>query len=205
MRVLLALLFLSACRVDEKRSVASSGVDSPVVISAMTTRPWNQPQPLPQRNAIAADTEARVTDNDSMSTAIARAQLSPSPEGDSVKEIGGAIMPAPNWVHEYMMNGVRYAAIEQEIGKKANGQPLMGEVSRVTLPLMDSTEHLMFAGLCGTDYNTDAYVLALVGLGEDTVNRVYRNIGKAWRFERASRSLREIPTKNVVCFDPGED
>jgi len=111
-------------------------------------------------------------------------------------------MPDPFWVHEYMINGVRYAAIGQEIGKKANGQPLMGEVSRVTLPAMDSTEHLMFAGLCGIDYKSDAYVLAVVGIGGDSV---YRNIRKAWRFERASRSLREIPTTNVVCFDPGED
>ena len=107
-------------------------------------------------------------------------------------------MPAPYWVHEYLMNGVRYAAIEQEIGKEANGQPLMGEVSRVTLPAMDSTEHLMFAGLCRIDDESDPYVLAVQRIGGDSVNR---NIRKAWRFERASRSLREIPTTNVVCFD----
>ena len=107
-------------------------------------------------------------------------------------------MPAPYWVHEYLMNGVRYAAIEQEIGKEANGQPLMGEVSRVKLPAMDTTENLMFAGLCGIDYKSDPYILAVVGIGGGSV---YRNISKAWRFERASRSFREIPPTNVVCFD----
>jgi hypothetical protein len=197
MRFLLGLLLVSACGIGEKRSVASSGTESTLVIAAIDTRPWNHPGPLPQGRPIA-DTQARVTDKDSLSIAMPPVQLSPSPEGDSVTEIGGAIMPAPYWVHEYKMNGVRYAAIEQEIGKKANGQPLMGEVSRVTLPAMDSTENVMFAGLCGIDYNSDPYVVAVVGIGGDSVNR---NIRKAWRFERASRSLREIPTTNVVCFD----
>jgi hypothetical protein len=202
MRFLLGLLLLSACGIGEKRSVAASGAESTLVIAAIPTRPWNQPQPLSQGRPIPADTQIRITDKDSLSIAMPPVQLSPSPRGDSVTEIGGAMMPAPYWVHEYLMNGVRYAAIEQEIGKEANGQALMGEVSRVTLPPMDSTEHLMFAGLCGIDYKSDAYVLAVVGIGGDSV---YRNIRKAWRFERASRSLREIPTTNVVCFDPGED
>ena len=197
MRFLSGLLVLSACGVAEKRSVPSSGGESTLVIAAIETRPWKHPVPLPQGRPIA-DTQVRVTDKDSLSIAMPPVQLSPSPSGDSVTEIGGAIMPAPYWVHEYLMNGVRYAAIEQEIGKEANGQPLMGEVSRVTLPAMDSTEHLMFAGLCGIDYKSDPYVLAIQGIGGDSVNR---NIRKAWRFERASRSLREIPTTNVVCFD----
>jgi hypothetical protein len=202
MRLLLGLVLLSACRAGEKRSVASSGAESTLVIAAIETRPWNQPQPFPQGRPVAADAQVKVTDRDSLAIAMPAVPLSPSPEGDSVTEIGGAIMPAPYWVHEYKMNGVGYVAIEQEIGKKANGQPLMGEVSRVTLPAMDSTEHVMFAGLCGIDYNSDAYVVAVVGIGGDSV---YRNIRKAWRFERASRSLREIPTTNVVCLDPGED
>ena len=202
MRFLLVLLLLSACSVGENRPVASSGAESTLVVTAIDTRPWNQPRPLPGATPVAADTQVRVAENDSLSTAMAAAQLRPSPEGDSVTEIGGAIMPAPYWVHEYMMSGVRYAAVEQEIGKKTNGQPLMGEVSRVTLPTMDSTEHLMFAGLCGIDYTSDAYVLAVVGIGGDSV---YRKIRKAWRFERTSRSLRAIPTTNVVCFDVGED
>ena len=202
MRFLLGLLLLSACGNGEKRSVASPRAETTFVIAAIPTRPWNQPQPFFRGSPVAADTQIKVTDKDSLSLALLPVQLSPSPRGDSVTEIGGAIMPAPYWVHEYLMNGVRYAAIEQEIGKEENGQPLMGEVSRVTLPAMDSTEHLMFAGLCGIDYKSDAYVLAVVGIGGDSV---YRNIRKAWRFERASRSLDEISTSNVVCFDPGED
>jgi hypothetical protein len=205
MRLLLGLVLLSACGVDKKAAVTSSGAESTLAIAATPISPWGQPRPPSHGTSIGAGTQVEVTASDSLSTALARAQLSPNPEGDSVREIGGAIMPAPYWMHEYMMNGVRYAAIDQEIGKRANGQPLMGEVRRVTVPPMDSTEHLMFAGLCGIDSNSDAYVLAIVGLGEDTVNRVYRNIRKAWRFERASRSFVEIPTKNVVCFDPGED
>ena len=203
MRFLPALLVLSACRFGEKSSVERSGSESSLVVAQIPTRSWDS-QPI-LRAPTGADSQVRVANVDSSHIAMSPVQLSPSPEGDSVTEIGGAIMPAPYWVREYTMNGIRYAAVEQEIGKKANGQPQMGEVSRVKLPKMDSTEHLMFAGLCGIDNNSDAYVLAIVGAGEDTVNRVYRNIRKAWRFERASRMLHEIPTKNVVCFDPGED
>jgi hypothetical protein len=60
----------------------------------------------------------------------------------------------------------------------------------------------MHSGLCGIDYKSDSYVLAIVGIGGDSV---YRNIRKAWRFDRGARTLSEIPTTNVVCFDPGED
>jgi len=197
MKSLLGLLVLSACGSAEKRSAPSSGAESTLVVAAIDTRPWNRPVSFPQGRPIA-DTRVTVTDKDSFSIAMPPVQLRPSPEGDSVTEIGGAIMPAPYWVHEYRMNGVGYAAIEQEIGKKANGQPLMGEVSRVTLPAMDSTEHVMFAGLCAIANNSDPYVVAVVRMGGDSVNR---NIRKAWRFERASRSLREIPITNVVCFE----
>jgi len=106
------------------------------------------------------------------------------------------------WAHEYFKNGIRYASIEQQTGKKADGQPLSGVVSTIALPPMDSTQHLMFSGLCGINYKSDRYVLAVVGIGGDSV---YRNILKAWRFDRESKILREIPTTNVVCFDPGED
>ena len=198
MRFLLGLLVLTACGIGEKRSIDRSEPESTLVVAKIPTRSWDQQQRLPEGDTKRADTNSSLIP-------VTPVHVSASPEGDSVTEIGGAKMPDPYWVHEYLMNGVRYAAIEQEIGKKANGQPLMGEVSRVTLPAMDSTEHLMFAGLCGIDDKSDAYVLAIVGLGEDTANRVYRNIRKAWRFQRASRSFVELPTKNVVCFDPGED
>jgi hypothetical protein len=204
MRLLLGLFVISACTTGEKRSATSSGAESTLVIAAIPTKPWSQSRPFFQ-GSVVADTQIPVADKDSLSVATPPVQLSPSPTGDSVTEIGGAIMPAPYLVHEYLMNGARYAAIEQEIGKAPNGQPVMGEVSRVTLPAMDSTEHLMFAGLCGIDGRSDAYVLAIVGIGEDSVSRTYRNIRKAWRFERVSKSFRKIPTTNVVCFDPGED
>jgi hypothetical protein len=63
---------------------------------------------------------------------------------------------------------------------------------------MDSTEHLRFSGLCGRGYNSDDYVLAVVGIGGDSV---WRNTKKAWRFDPDFGTLREIPAKGVVCYN----
>src|SRR4051812_3745736 len=101
MWLLLVALLLSACSAVENRPVASSGAESTLVVTAIDPSPGNQPGPPPRATPAAADTQVRVAEDDSLSTAMAAAQLRPSPEGDSVTEIGGAIMPAPYWVHEY--------------------------------------------------------------------------------------------------------
>src|SRR5450756_1594481 len=91
---LLGLILLSACEAGEKRSVPSSGAESTLVIAAIETRPWNHPVPLPQGRPIA-DTQARVTDKDSLSIAMPPVQLSPSPEGDSVTAVSYTHLTLP--------------------------------------------------------------------------------------------------------------
>ena len=135
-----------------------------------------------------------------MGTDLAFAGLTPL--SDSITHIGSAPMDSVYASFDYQQNGVEYASIVREIGTKPNGQPLFGIVATVTLPPMDSTEHLFAPGFCGPDYKADPYVIAVVGIGGDSV---WRNIKKAWRFDRESKTLREIPTKNVVCFDPMVD
>jgi hypothetical protein len=122
-----------------------------------------------------------------------------TPLSDSIKEVGGGIIDDTYGAVHYIKNDLEYLSIVRDIGTRPNGQPLMGIVTTVTLPAMDTTEHLMYSGLCGTNYKSDQYVIAVVGIGGDSV---YRNIKKAWRFDRDVKALREIPTKNVVCFDP---
>jgi hypothetical protein len=152
-------------------------------------------QSLPAQSSTSAATFQTNTATDSSLVGL-------TPLSDSIKHVGSGIIDDSYGAFDYIKNGVEYLSIVRDIGTKPDGQPLMGIVSTVTLPPMDTTEHLMFSGLCGTDYKSDQYVLAVVGIGGDSV---YRNIKKAWRFDRDAKALREIPTKNVVCFDPMGD
>ena len=67
---------------------------------------------------------------------------------------------------------------------------------------MDSTQWLMHAGMCGVNNKSDVDVLAIAAANDDSV---YRNISRAWRFDRTTKTLREIPTTNVVCWNQGDD
>ncbi|MEO8911261.1 MAG: hypothetical protein ABI408_13690 [Gemmatimonadaceae bacterium] len=121
-----------------------------------------------------------------------------TPLSDSITQIGSGRIGRTYRVFDYLKNGVEYASIVREIGTKPNGQPLMGIVSTVVLPHMDSTDHLRFSGVCGRAYNSDDYVLAVVGIGGDSV---WRNATKGWRFDPDFGTLREIPTKDLVCYN----
>jgi hypothetical protein len=194
MRLLLALTILTGCSVEERRSQvdsatarqtvveASSGIDHAIHLQAQSSSP-------------AEGIGPKTVGTDSSFAGL-------TPLSDSITHIGSAPMDSIYASFDYRQNGVEYASIVREIGTKPNGQPLMGIVTTVELPRMDSTEHLFPPGFCGPDYTADNYVIAVVGIGGDSV---WRNIKKAWRFDREAKTLREIPTKNVVCFDPMAD
>jgi hypothetical protein len=122
--------------------------------------------------------------------------------GDTLSILGGGIMDSLYGVGEYQKNSRHYMRIERFLGNRANGMAVKSIVATVLLPPMDSTDHLMFSGLCGINRKSDPYVIALVGPGGDSV---YSNIISAWRFEASAARLRSIPPRSVVCWDPGED
>jgi len=191
MRSLLACSILTACSVAERQpepATPSTTQTTDQVSSAV----GETAQSLPAQSSTPAATPRTNTAPDSSLGGL-------TPLSDSLTHVGSGIIDDTYGAFHYIKNGVEYLSIVRDIGTKPNGQPLMGIVSTVTLPPMDTTEHLMFSGLCGTNYKSDQYVLAVVGIGGDSV---YRNIKKAWRFDRDAKTLREIPTKSVVCFDP---
>jgi hypothetical protein len=196
MRLLLALVILTGCSVGERRSEPAPPPKSQMVVRG----PLGVDQSAQGLQAQSSTPAERVQTNTS---ATDSSFVGLTPLSDSITHIGSGMIDDIYGAFDYIKNGIEYASIVRDIGKKPDGQPLMGIVSTVVLTAMDSTEHLMFSGLCGTDYKSDPYVLAVVGLGGDSV---YRNIRKAWRFDREAKTLHEIPTKNVVCFDPmGQD
>jgi len=187
------VLVLAGCRaeVPPQRSadVADTIVLSATVSSAAVT---NAP----------TDTPSRVSFDDSLRDTLSADRNVVTAAGDTLIDVGGGVIDDVYWFGEYRGKFSRYAKIMRLLGHKSNGIPIWSIRATVLIPPMDSTEHIMPAGLCGIDYKGDPYIFAVVGIGGDSV---YRNIRHAWRFERATETVHEIPTKNVMCFDPGED
>jgi hypothetical protein len=195
MRLLLIFLVVTACSGGERHSEPGPSSKSETVVQTSSGAGESAQSQKVDRSSPSTNPETSTVVTDSSFVGL-------TPLSDSITHIGSGIIDETYGAFDYIKNGVEYASIVRDIGTKPNGQPLMGIVSTVVLPPMDTTEHLMFSGLCGTDYKSDQYVLAVVGIGGDSV---YRNIKRAWRFDRQAKTLREIPTKNVVCFDPMGD
>jgi hypothetical protein len=196
MRLLLALVIVTGCSVGERRSEPASPLQNQAVVRGPLGVDHSAQGVQAQSSTPVESVQTNTTVTDSSFVGL-------TPLSDSITHIGSGRIDDTYGAFDYIKNGIEYASIVHDIGTKPDGQPLWGIVSTVFLPPMDSTEHLMFSGLCGADYKSDPYVLAVVGAGGDSV---YRNIRKAWRFDRQAKTLREIPTKNVVCFDPmGQD
>lgn len=190
MRSFLVCMIVSACGVGERQpATATSSASQTVQLSSVASESVQSIRA--QSSTLAPGSRTKTAGDLSL--------LGLMPLSDSIKHVGSGMIDDTYGAFDYITNGIEYLAIVRDIGTKPNGQPLMGIVTTVTLPPMDTAEHLMFSGLCGTNNKSDPYVLAVVGIGGDSV---YRNIKKAWRFDRDVKALREIPTKNVVCFDP---
>lgn len=148
------------------------------------------------------DTASAAGAGDSLQSSLFAGHTAVTPTGDTLREIGGGMVDTTYSAREFRNNEIGYLIVSQEHGHKPDGNPIWRVVTNVALPPMDSTQHLMFGGMCGINYKSDPYVFAVVGIGGDSV---YRNIRRAWRFDRATETLRTIPTTKVVCWDPGDD
>jgi len=123
--------------------------------------------------------------------------------GDTLVELGGGMINDGYAVDQYRRNSTRYVKIERFVGYRPGGKKaIFSTLVRLPLPAMDSTQWLMFGGMCGVNDTSDVEVLAIAVANDDSV---YRSISHAWRFDRATRTLREIPTTNVVCWNQGGD
>jgi hypothetical protein len=127
------------------------------------------------------------------------------PNGDSVKRIGGAMMNAPapkaHGYDVYMKNSTRYLRIQRLVGNKPDGNPIWQMRARLRLPPMDSRE-VVTEGVCSVNGKWDVSILAITGTVGDSVDFHARH---AWRFDRATETLRAIPTAGVTCAHPDGD
>ena len=121
--------------------------------------------------------------------------------GDMLVELGGGSITDGYFVTQYRKNSTRYVKIERLVGYRPGGKrAIFSTLLKLPLPPMDSTQWLMFGGMCGVNDTSDLNILAIAVANDDTV---YRNISHAWRFDRAKATLSAIPTANVVCWNQG--
>jgi hypothetical protein len=125
-----------------------------------------------------------------------------TPSGDTLVSMGGGMLDDDYGADQYRKNATRYLRVQRVVGRTSDGKAIWSTRARVPLPAMDSTQWLMFAGMCGIDDKPDHYVFAVAVANDDSV---YRDIRGAWRFDRATETLRAIPTANVLCWNQGGD
>jgi hypothetical protein len=128
-----------------------------------------------------------------------------TPAGDTLVALGGGSISNDNdyFVGRYRKNSTEYVKIERFMGYRPDGKhAIMLTILRLPLPAMDSTQWLLYGGMCGVNDSSDLNVLAIAVNNGDSV---VRNISHAWRFDRAKMTLSEIPTANVVCWNDGDE
>ena len=151
--------------------------------------------------ATQADSALIVAVEDSVLDALLPGRSALTRFGDTLVHIGGGMIGEDYAASEYRKNGHAYLRIQRLLGNRPDGWPIWSTRSRSLLPAMDSTEELLIAGQCGTASRIDSNLIAIAAGRTDTV---YREIRYAWRFDRASETLRAIDPGGLTCHNPGE-
>ena len=177
------MVFVAACD-REHRPERSSAVETTSIVGT---------------SSIAAGSTGAY--EDSLMDALFPGDTALTRGGDTLVELGGGSINDGYYVGQYRKNSTRYAKIERFVGYRPDGKrAILLTLLRFPLPVMDSTQWLMYGGMCGVNDTSDVNVLAIAVNNDDSV---YRNISHAWRFDRAKVTLSEIPTANVVCWNQG--
>jgi hypothetical protein len=129
------------------------------------------------------------------------------PNGDSVKGLGGSMMAAASSALQayrsdyYTKNSTQYLRIQRLVGHTPKGNPIWVMRARLRLPPMDSTD-VVTEGVCRINGKSDPSILAITATVGDSVHFHARH---AWRFDRATETLRELPAAGVTCAHPHGD
>jgi len=120
--------------------------------------------------------------------------------GDTLTGLGSWVMydslAGDYGLRAYMRNGVPYLRIARLVGHGPQRGLIWDVRSRFRLPAMDSTDHIVLEGFCRVNGKDDPAVIAITGSAGDSL---YWNAHRAWRFEAATETLREIPATSVRC------
>jgi hypothetical protein len=159
------------------------------------------PEDRTSAQATQPDSAVVTAAEDSVLDALVPGRSAVTRFGDTLVHVGGGMMGDDYAASEYRKNGATYLRMQRLLGNRSDGWPIWSTRTRILLPAMDSTQHLLIAGQCGTADRIDSNLIA-IAVGK--TDSVYREIRHAWRFDRASETLRAVETRGLTCHNPGE-
>jgi hypothetical protein len=96
----------------------------------------------------------------------------------------------------YSRNDVPYIRVVRRSSEALRGPPTRSTTSRLRLPAIDSTQHLVMEGYCVLDGKDAPLIIAITGTAGDSA---YWHARHAWKLDTGAGILRKIPIAGVMC------
>jgi len=96
----------------------------------------------------------------------------------------------------YSRNSVSYIRVVRRSSDALRDLATRSTTSRLRLPAIDSTQHLVMEGYCVLDGKDAPLIIAITGTAGDST---YWRARHAWKLDTGAGILREIPIAGVMC------
>ena len=123
-----------------------------------------------------------------------------APNGDTLRALGYGFLQdssAEDYSFRYYSrNSDRYIRVVRRTSNGSGGRPTRSTASRLRLPAIAPTDHLVMEGYCMVNGKDAPLIVAITGTAGDSV---YWHAHHAWRLDTGSGILREIPATGIMC------
>jgi hypothetical protein len=199
MRALIIALFtLTACNAGDRKEEASTSTirstDSVVSATAIRSRDTVNVAVPKDSAGLAAYEDSIISQLPIGSPAIVTAN------GDTLRSLGFGFLQDSsakdyNFLY-YSRNGAFYIRVERESSEAMRGRRTGSTTSRLRLPAMDSTQHLVMQGYCVLNGKDAPLIIAITGTAGDSV---YWRARHAWKLDTGAGILREVSINGLMC------
>ena len=199
MRTLIIALFtLTACSAGDRQEEASTGTirstDSAVSTTAIRSQDSVNAAVPKDSVGLAAYEDSIIGQLPIGSPAIVTAN------GDTLRSLAYAFLQDSSAKDYsflyYSRNGVSYIRVLRRSSETLHGRRARSTTSRLRLPAIDSTQHLVMQGYCVLNGKDAPLIIAITGTAGDSV---YWRARHAWKLDTGAGILREVPINGVMC------
>jgi hypothetical protein len=194
----IALFTLTACSAGDRQEKASTGTlrstDSIVRTTAIRSQDGVNTAVPKDSVGLAAYEDSIIGQLPIGSPAIVAAN------GDTLRSLGyGFLQDSSARDYSflyYSRNGVSYLQVVRRSSDAVRSRRTSSTTSRLLLPAMDPTQHLVMEGYCVLNGKDAPLIIAITGTAGDSV---YWRARHAWKFDTGAGLLRDIPINGVMC------
>jgi hypothetical protein len=195
-RAILGLLALGAACISRDRQADSSASSTRSEATAVSSTPRS---PAAATNSVVPKDSVGLAAYEDAIIGRLLSERFVTQNGDTLQSLGSGFLQDSSAeaysFRYYSKNGVRYLRVVRA-SYPTTGLPTHSTASRLRLPPIHSTEHLVMEGYCAMDGKDAPLVIAITGTAGDSV---YRHARHAWKLDSSTGVFREIPTKGVMC------